>query len=60
MNEKEKDTSRPCNHNLELSKTFVSSDETEFVKIWKCTECYEECEQRSERIGARPKTPIIL
>ena len=60
MNEMEKDTVRPCNHNYEYTKTFVTYDGTEFVKIYTCTKCGKECEQRTQRLGARPLNPIIL
>ena len=60
MDENEKDTERTCNHNYKHTKTFVTNDRTAFVKVWACTECGKECEQRTKRIGARPLNPIIL
>ena len=59
MDESEKNTSRPCVHNYELKDTRVSKDETEFVKTWVCTECGDECERRSVRIGAREVPRMI-
>jgi hypothetical protein len=60
MDEPEKDASRPPAHNYELKNTRVSKDETEFVKTWVCTECGDECEKRSIRIGARKEPRVIM
>ena len=60
MNKTEKDTSRQCNHNYEYIKTFVTKSGGEFVKIYKCTKCGKGCEKRTNRMGSRPRNPIIL
>ena len=60
MDESEKDSSRVCVHNYELTDTRVSDDETEYVKTWICTECGREYEQRSIRIGARNEPRVIM
>ena len=59
MNESEKDTQRPCNHNYELKDTRVSKDDTEYIKTWICTECGNVCEQRIPRIGSREVPRMI-